>query len=71
MIRVSEIINAFVMFVILPLFYLNGDANFRTRVIRQGLPSALKMALFKRNHILPKKWQFLPSPFCKKSKKNI
>ena len=47
MIRVSEIINAFVMFVILPLYFLNGDANFRTRVIRQGFPSALKMALLK------------------------
>ena len=46
MIRISEIINVFVMFVIQPLYFLNGDANFRTRITRHGLPKALKMALF-------------------------
>ena len=35
------------MFVILPLFYLNGDANFR--VLHQGLWKALKKELFQTN----------------------
>ena len=37
------------MFVILPLFYLNGDANFRNRVLHQGLWKALKKELFQTN----------------------
>ena len=28
-IRIGEIINVFVMFVIQPLYFLNGDQNFR------------------------------------------
>ena len=45
-IRTSEIINAFVMFVIQPLFFFNGDANFRIRVMNQGLLKAFKHELF-------------------------
>ena len=44
--RVVEIFNAFVIFVIQPLFYLNGDCNFRNRVLHQGLWKALKTELF-------------------------
>ena len=36
----------FVYFVIQPLFYLNGDANFRNRVLQKGLWKALKIELF-------------------------
>ena len=35
-----------VYFVIQPLFYLNGDANFRNRVLQKGLWKALKIELF-------------------------
>ena len=42
-------ISIFAMFVILPLFYLNGDANFRNRVLHQGLWTALKQELFQTN----------------------
>ena len=42
-------ITIFAMFVILPLFYLNGDANFRNRVLHQGLWKALKQELFQTN----------------------
>ena len=45
MLRVTEMINSFVMFVILPLFFLNGDANFRRNVVQKGYLRALKMAL--------------------------
>ena len=36
----------FVDFVLKPLFYLNGDINFRNRVLEQGLWRALKKELF-------------------------
>ena len=39
----------FVIFVIQPLFYLNGDVNFRNRVLEQGLWRALKKELFQSN----------------------
>ena len=34
------------IFVVQPLFYLNGDVNFRNRVQNQGLWKALKKELF-------------------------
>ena len=44
----------FAIFVIQPLFYLNGDVNFRKRVQDQGLWKALKRELFQSNsHIQP------------------
>ena len=36
----------FAIFVIQPLFYLNGDSNFRNRVQNEGLWRALKKELF-------------------------
>ena len=39
----------FVDFVLKPLFYLNGDINFRNRVLEQGLWRALKKELFQSN----------------------
>ena len=44
--RIIGILMTFVMFVILPLFYLNGDVNFRNRVLHQGFWNALKKELF-------------------------
>ena len=44
-IRFTDIVNALVTFVILPLYFLNGDATFRKRVIEQGWLKALKTAL--------------------------
>ena len=44
--RIIGILMTFVMFVILPLFYLNGDVNFRNRVLHQGFWKALKQELF-------------------------
>ena len=41
----------FVAFVIQPLFYLNGDANFRNRVLQKGLWKALKIELFQTTQI--------------------
>ena len=43
--RFTDIVNALVTFVILPLYFLNGDATFRKRVIEQGWLKALKIAL--------------------------
>ena len=45
--RFTDIVNALVTFVILPLYFLNGDANFRKRVIQKGWLRALKTALLK------------------------
>ena len=45
-IRVIGILNSLVIFVIQPLFYLNGDFNFRNRIMNQGLFAALKKELF-------------------------
>ena len=44
--RINGILTTFIMLVILPLFYLNGDSNFRNRVLHQGLWKALKQELF-------------------------
>ena len=43
------VVTTFVMFVVQPLFYLNGDVNFRNRVQNQGLWKALKKELFQTN----------------------
>ena len=36
-IRLGEISNVFVMFVIQPLYLLNGDANFRQGYLEKGM----------------------------------
>ena len=44
-IRIGEISNVFVMFVIQPLFFLNGDPNFRqSHKIKWSLPADLKIS---------------------------
>ena len=47
--RILGTIYNFVVFVIQPLFYLNGDVNFRNRVLQKGLWRALKKELFQSN----------------------
>ena len=47
--RVVAIMYSFIIFVMQPLFYLNGDVNFRNRVLQQGLWKALDQELFQRN----------------------
>ena len=44
--KFAGILSTFAIFVIQPLFYLNGDVNFRNRVQNQGLWRALKKELF-------------------------
>ena len=44
--KFEGILFTFAIFVIQPLFYLNGDVNFRNRVQNQGLWRALKKELF-------------------------
>ena len=44
--KFAGIFSTFAIFVIQPLFYLNGDVNFRNRVQNQGLWRALKKELF-------------------------
>ena len=52
--NIVRICATFAIFVIQPLFYLNGDVNFRKRVKDQGLWKALKRELFQSNsHIQP------------------
>ena len=46
MLKINSIIAPFLFFVIQPLFYLNGDVNFRNRVMNHGLWQALKRELF-------------------------
>ena len=46
MLKIYEELANFLFFVIQPLFYLNGDVNFRNRVQNQGLWKALKKELF-------------------------
>ena len=50
-IRIGEISNVFVMFVIQPLFFLNGDPNFRqSHKIKWSLPADLKISqIFEKN----------------------
>ena len=47
--RIVGILFNFIVFVIQPLFYLNGDFNFRERVLQKGLLRALKKELFEKN----------------------
>ena len=44
--KIVGVVTTFAIFVVQPLFYLNGDANFRNRVQNQGLWRALKKELF-------------------------
>ena len=44
--EIAGILIPFLIFVVQPLFYLNGDVNFRNRVQNQGLWKALKKELF-------------------------
>ena len=44
--KIFGILANFLFFVIQPLFYLNGDVNFRCRVLRHGLLKAMKKELF-------------------------
>ena len=44
--KIVGILGTFLIFVVQPLFYLNGDVNFRNRVQNQGLWKALKKELF-------------------------
>ena len=46
LLRINSIIAPIVTLVIQPLFYLNGDVNFRRRILHQGLWKALKKELF-------------------------
>ena len=46
MVRIIGILNTFVIFVIQPLFYLNGDVNFQNQVLHKGLWLAIKTELF-------------------------
>ena len=43
--RFTDIVNALVTYVILPFYFLNGDAAFRKRVIQKGWLRALQTAL--------------------------
>ena len=55
--NIVRLCATFAIFVIQPLFYLNGDVNFRKRVKDQGLWKALKRELFQSNsHIQPVPW---------------
>ena len=47
--EIAGILITFLIFVVQPLFYLNGDVNFRNRVQNQGLWKALKKELFQMN----------------------
>ena len=47
--KIVGVVTTFAMFVVQPLFYLNGDVNFRNRVQNQGLWKALKKELFQTN----------------------
>ena len=48
--RILGSLYSFVVFVIQPLFYLNGDVNFRNRVLQKGLLRALYQELFPSNN---------------------
>ena len=47
--RIVHCFTSVVIYVIQPIFYLNGDKNFRTRVLEQGIWKALKKELFQSN----------------------
>ena len=57
--RIVGCIGSIGIYVIQPIFYLNGDKNFRTRVLDQGIWKALKKELFQNNaEIQPAIWFF-------------
>ena len=59
-VEIVKVFSNFVIFSVQPLYYLNGDVNFRKRVQNQGLWKALKRELFQTNsHIQPVSW-FIP-----------
>ena len=47
--KIVGVVTTFAIFVVQPLFYLNGDVNFRNRVQNQGVWKALKKELFQTN----------------------
>ena len=47
--RIVQCFTIVMIYVIQPIFYLNGDKNFRTRVLEQGIWKALKKELFQSN----------------------
>ena len=47
--RIFGFISCIMYYVIQPIFYLNGDVNFRKRVLNQGIWKALKKELFPNN----------------------
>ena len=47
--EIVKVLSNFAFFVVQPLFYLNGDVNFRNRVQNQGLWKALKKEFFQTN----------------------
>ena len=47
--KIVGVLFTFGVVVVQPLFYLNGDVNFRNRVQSQGLWRALKKELFQTN----------------------
>ena len=74
--RILGILWTFVVFVIQPLFYFNGDVNFRNRVLQQGLCRALKRELFQTKEEFQKvKWFcqaiWIFKEFCTKGRQNI
>ena len=58
--RIIGILNTIVVFVIQPLFYLSGDANFRNRVFNLGLWKALRIEIF-RNTSQIERTEWLPT----------
>ena len=46
-----KVLSNFAIFSVQPLFYLNGDVNFRKRVQNQGLWKAWKKELFQTNSL--------------------
>ena len=47
--RIVQCFTIVMIYVIQPIFYLNGDKNFRTKVFEQGIWKALKKKLFQNN----------------------
>ena len=48
-VEIVKVLSNFTIFSVQPLFYLNGDVNFRKRVQNQGLWKAVKKELFQTN----------------------
>ena len=57
--RVVHCFTIVMIYVMQPIFYLNGDKNFRRRVLELGVWRALKKELFQNNaEIQPVNWFF-------------